>query len=185
MSKRLTLVLGGVRAGKSRYAQQLATNSRRVLFVATAEAGDEEMAARIATHQVERPSDWTTLEEPVDLVTALAPRLASYDTVLLDCLTLWVSNLLLTKCDGHDAQPDIASQARRLLKLYEQADASWIVVSNEVGLGVVPATELGRIYADELGRVNQLFAAAADDVVVMFAGLPVNIRSLGPALQGA
>ena len=179
MSKRLTLVLGGVRAGKSRYAQELAGNGRRVLFVATAEAGDQEMAARIQAHQAERPADWHTLEEPLDLVTALAPRLPDYDTVLLDCLTLWVSNLLLEEHGDYDVRPDISSTARRLLELFEQSDTAWIVVSNEVGLGVVPATKLGRIYADELGRVNQLFAAAADDVIVMFAGLPVNIEALG------
>ena len=180
MSKRLTLVLGGVRAGKSRYAQQLAEDGRRVLFVATAEAGDDEMAARIQAHRAERPADWYTLEEPLDLVTVLAPRLPDYDTVLLDCLTLWVSNLLLQDGDDHHVRPDISSQAGRLLELYEQGDAAWIVVSNEVGLGIVPATKLGRVYADELGRVNQRFAAAADDVIVMFAGLPVNLRALSP-----
>ena len=180
MSKRLTLVLGGVRAGKSRYAQQLAEDGRRVLFVATAEAGDEEMAARIQAHRAERPTDWDTLEEPLDLVTALAPRLPDYDTVLLDCLTLWVSNLLIHDGDDQHVRPDISSQAGRLLELYEQGDAAWIVVSNEVGLGIVPATKLGRVYADELGRVNQRFAAAADDVIVMFAGLPVNLRALSP-----
>ena len=180
MSKRLTLVLGGVRAGKSRYAKQLAEDGRRVLFVATAEAGDDEMAARIQAHRAERPTDWHTLEEPLDLVTALAPRLPDYDTVLLDCLTLWVSNLLIHDGDDHHVQADISSQAGRLLELYEQGDAAWIVVSNEVGLGVVPTTKLGRVYADELGRVNQRFAAAADDVIVMFAGLPVNLRALSP-----
>ena len=179
MSKRLTLVLGGVRAGKSRYAQQLAEDGRRVLFAATAEAGDEEMAARIQAHRAERPTDWDTLEEPLDLVTALEPRLPDYDTVLLDCLTLWVSNLLIQDGDDQHVQPDISSQAGRLLELYEQGDAAWIVVSNEVGLGVVPATKLGRVYANELGRVNQRFAAAADDVIVMFAGLPVNLKALG------
>ena len=160
MSKRLTLVLGGVRAGKSRYAQQLARHGQRVLVVATAEPGDQEMAARIQAHRAERPADWTTLEEPVDLVTALAPRLPDFDTVLLDCLTLWVSNLLLQGGE-RQARPDIGAEAHRLLRLYEQGDASWIVVSNEVGLGVIPANELGRAYADELGRVNQIFAAAA------------------------
>ena len=153
-----------------------------MLFAATAEAGDDEMAARIQAHRAERPADWHTLEEPLDLVTALAPRLPNYDTVLLDCLTLWVSNLLIHDGDDQHVRPNISSQAGRLLELYEQGDASWIVVSNEVGLGVVPATKLGRDYADELGRVNQLFAAAADDVIVMLAGLPVNIKALG--LQG-
>ena len=104
MSRRLTLVLGGIRAGKSRYAQELAGEGGRVLYVATAEAGDEEMAARIAAHRAERPTSWATLEEPLDLVEALEPRLKDVDTVLLDCLTLWVSNLLLRDPD-HEATP--------------------------------------------------------------------------------
>ncbi|MDE2992088.1 MAG: bifunctional adenosylcobinamide kinase/adenosylcobinamide-phosphate guanylyltransferase [Chloroflexota bacterium] len=178
MSKRLTLVLGGVRAGKSRYAQTLAQTGRRVLVVATAEAGDQEMAARIQAHRAERPADWDTLEEPLALATALAPRVPDYDTVLLDCLTLWVSNLLLRRADAGRATPDIAAEADGLLRLYEQGNASWIVVSNEVGLGVMPANELARTYADELGRVNQIFAAAADDVILMVAGVPVNIKGL-------
>ena len=179
MSRRLTLVLGGIRAGKSRYAQELADESGRVLYVATAEAGDEEMAARIAAHRAERPTSWATLEEPLDLVEQLERRLKNFDTVLLDCLTLWVSNLLLQDPD-HEATPAaIQEQARRLIELCERSHASWIVVSNEVGLGVIPATRLGRAYADALGRVNQQFAAAADDVIVMFAGLPVNLRARG------
>ena len=182
MSKRLTLVLGGVRAGKSRYAQQLAEDGRRVLFVATAEAGDEEMAARIQAHRAERPTDWATPGRTARIwSTALEPRLPDYDTVLLDCLTLWVSNLLIQDGDDHHVRPDIQFTGRPTARAYEPGrhSASWIVVSNEVGLGVVPATKLGRVYADELGRVNQRFAAAADDVIVMFAGLPVNLKALG------
>ena len=181
MSKRLTLVLGGVRAGKSRYAQTLAQTGQRVLVVATAEAGDDEMAARIQAHRAERPADWDTLEEPIDLVTALAPRLPDYDTVLLDCLTLWVSNLLLRPEDRAPNRSEISVEADRLLQLYEDGDASWIVVSNEVGLGVIPVNKLARNYADELGRVNQIFAAAADDVILMVAGVPVSIKGIDSA----
>ncbi len=179
MSKRLTLVLGGVRAGKSRYAQELAREGGQVLYVATAEAGDEEMAARIQAHREERPSDWATLEEPIDVAGALEPLLADSDTVLIDCLTLWVSNLLLQDPDDGEVQAHIRSQASQLIDLYERSKASWIVVSNEVGLGVIPATRLGRDYADALGRVNQQFAAAADEVIVMFAGLPVALTGGG------
>ncbi len=178
MSKRLTLVLGGVRAGKSRHAQTLARAGQRVLVVATAEAGDAEMASRIQAHRAERPADWDTLEEPLDLATALALRPPDYDTVLVDCLTLWVSNLLLKDHDAGQTRPDTSAEARRLLRLYEKGDASWIVVSNEVGLGVIPANEMARAYADELGRVNQVFAAAADDVILMVAGVPVNLKAL-------
>jgi adenosylcobinamide kinase/adenosylcobinamide-phosphate guanylyltransferase len=169
MAKQLKLVLGGVRAGKSNYAQRKAMEGGRVLFVATAEAGDDEMKARIAAHKSSRPATWDTLEEPIDLVTALGPVADSYDTVLIDCLTLWVSNLLI-------GGQEIPSRARELLELYQKGTASWIVVSNEVGLGVVPPTELGRAYADELGRVNQMVAAEADAVVLMVAGISVNVK---------
>ena len=176
MSKRLTLVLGGARAGKSTYAQQLAARGERVLFVATAEAGDGEMETRIAGHRESRPAEWDTLEEPLDLVGALSPVADRYDTILLDCLTLWVSNLLL---QGSETKPtDIPAEVRRLLAACEEGSASWIVVSNEVGLGVAPPTELGRRYADELGRVNQIVAAAADDAYFMAAGLPLNLKTL-------
>ena len=184
MSKRLTLVLGGVRAGKSTYAQRLAASGGRVLFVATAEAGDREMKTRIEAHRRSRPEDWDTLEEPIDLVGALKPLLHRYDTVLLDCLTLWVSNLLLRGPDLESTRGDILSEAEMLLDLYHNSDATWIVVSNEVGLGVMPPTELGRVYADELGRVNRLVAAAADDVYFMAAGLPLRMKT-GDGMGGA
>ncbi|MYF65904.1 MAG: bifunctional adenosylcobinamide kinase/adenosylcobinamide-phosphate guanylyltransferase, partial [Chloroflexi bacterium] len=166
-----TLVLGGARAGKSTYAQELASRGGRVLFVATAEAGDPDMEARIEAHRESRPAQWDTIEEPLDLVGALEPAADRYDTVLLDCLTLWVSNMLLS-----ERPHDIPAEARRLLELYEQGDASWIVVSNEVGLGVIPANELGRAFADELGRANQLVAEEADAVYFMAAGLPLAMK---------
>ena len=175
MSKRLTLILGGARAGKSTFAQQLAAKGERVLFVATAEAGDQDMAERIEAHRASRPAEWDTLEEPLDLVGALAPVVDRYDTVLLDCLTLWVSNLLL---QAEPAGADIPAEVGKLLEAYERATPDWIIVSNEVGLGVVPPTELGRAYADELGRANQFVAAAADDVYFVAAGLPLNLKKL-------
>ena len=177
MRQRLTLILGGIRSGKSSYAQQLASGGERVLFVATAEAGDREMEARIRAHRDSRPADWNTLEEPVELVEALGPVLRSYDTVLLDCLTLWVSNALLRERDAESARRVIISRANKLLELILDSDCSWIVVSNEVGLGLVPATELGRVYADELGRVNQAVAADADEVYFMAAGLPIRLKA--------
>ena len=181
MSKSLSLILGGRRAGKSTYAQRLAqdqAHGERVLFVATAEAGDEDMAARIRKHRSDRPAEWDTLEEPLDLVSALRPRLAAYNTVLLDCLTLWVSNLMHAEGDR-----DVLFEVARLLDLYREQDASWIVVSNEVGLGIVPMTRLGRDYADQLGRANQLVASAADDVWFVAAGLPLNLKALSRDFQ--
>ena len=179
--RRLTLVLGGVRAGKSSYAQRLAAAGRRVLVVATAEAGDSEMAERIKAHQESRPKDWDTLEEPLDLVAALEPVLHRYDTVLLDCLTLWVSNLLLRVDDPWAARDDAVAQAQALLALQARSDAAWIVVSNETGLGVIPPTSLGRAFEDTLGRVNQRFAAHADDVYFMVAGLPMLVKPTADA----
>ena len=176
MSKRLTLVLGGARAGKSTYAQRLVDQAERVLFVATAEALDEDMTARIRAHQDGRPPEWDTLEEPLEIVQSMKPQLSNYDSVLLDCLTLWVSNLLL-----RDMDCDVPSRVEDLLRLYRQQDASWIVVSNEVGLGLVAPTKLGRVYADELGRVNQMIAAEADEVIFMAAGLPLTLKSGHPA----
>ncbi len=185
MSKSLTLVLGGVRAGKSSYAQRLAADGKRVLFVATAEAGDAEMAERIRSHREGRPAGWDTLEEPIDVAAALAPLLHRYDTVLLDCLTLWISNLLLRGPEPESTREDVLSETRKLLELYRGGDASWIIVSNEVGLGVVPPTELGRVFADELGRVNQLVAAEADDVYFMAAGLPLRMKAGADKGDGA
>jgi len=177
MAKRLTLVLGGVRAGKSSYAQKLAMEGERVLFVGTAEAGDQEMAERIQAHKNNRPSGWDTLEEPLNLTAGLEPLLNDYDTVLIDCLTLWVSNLLLRDEDATGLK-DIPTLAQELLALYKRGQASWIIVSNEVGLGVVPPTEMGRAYADELGRVNQMMAAEADAVYYMVAGLSLSLKAL-------
>ena len=177
MSKRLTLVLGGVRAGKSSYAQRLASEGGgRVLFVATAEAGDADMATRIQAHRRDRPPDWDTLEEPVDLVGALSGVSNRYNTVLLDCLTLWVSNLLLRSTDIDSSRTGILTETEWLLDVFRRGSASWVVVSNEVGLGVVPPTRLGRVFADELGRVNQFVAAAADDVYFMAAGLAMPLK---------
>ncbi|MCY4528487.1 MAG: bifunctional adenosylcobinamide kinase/adenosylcobinamide-phosphate guanylyltransferase [Chloroflexi bacterium] len=180
MSRRLTLILGGVRAGKSTYAQRLAASGERVLFVATAEAGDADMQARIEAHRESRPTDWDTLEEPLDLVSALMPLLPRYDTVLLDCLTLWVSNLMLAGSAPESPRCDIPEAIRGLLELYRSGEASWVIVSNEVGLGVVPTTKMGREYADELGRVNQMVAAEADGVYFMAAGIPMVVKSSAP-----
>ena len=173
---RLTLVLGGVRAGKSAFAQRLASSGKRVLVVATAEAGDAELAARIAAHQASRPAEWATLEVAVDVADALMPVVDGYDTVLLDCLTLWVSNLLLRAPDPASAGEGITAEAEALLALQRRSDANWVVVSNEVGLGVIPPSELGRAYEDALGRVNQMFAAQADAVYFMAAGLPLQLK---------
>jgi adenosylcobinamide kinase/adenosylcobinamide-phosphate guanylyltransferase len=188
MTPRLTLLTGGVRSGKSARALHLArqrAGSKPVLFAATAQAFDDEMRDRIATHRSERPDHWTTLEEPITLAERLAERLRNeqppYGLVIIDCLTLWVSNLLLALPDDADAEPIIAAKARDLIAVLAAVSATTpaLVVTNEVGLGVVPPTPLGRRYRDALGRANQLVAAAADEVILLVSGIDVVIKGGG------
>ena len=167
----ITFILGGARSGKSTAAERLARGADRVLFVATAEALDEEMERRIRIHRQYRPAAWDTLEEPRALVPALQPRLAHYDVFLIDCVTVWVSNLLLATDDHPDAERRVVDETRRLLDLMQDSQAAWIVVSNEVGMGIVPASPLGRVFRDALGRVNQIIAARSSRVLLMVAGL--------------
>ena len=179
MKKELVFILGGARSGKSAFAERLARRGGRVLFLATAEARDQDMRRRIAAHRERRPAGWDTLEEPRDLVAALRPLLDRYDTFLLDCLTLWVSNLLLERQDHVGAESRIQDSARELMDLVEGTHATWILVSNEVGEGIVPSSTLGRAYRDALGRVNQVAASRADRVYLMTAGLALELKSLG------
>ena len=184
VSKELIFVLGGARSGKSAFAERLAAlrqaqEGGRVLYVATAQAFDADMERRIANHREQRPPQWDTLEEPLKLPETLPSALDGYDTCLLDCLTLWVSNQLLSMEDDPGVEREILAATRRLLEVYEQSAATWILVSNEVGLGVVPPSRLGAVYRDALGRVNQAVAARADRVYFMVAGLALEMKSLG------
>ncbi|MGC9158722.1 MAG: bifunctional adenosylcobinamide kinase/adenosylcobinamide-phosphate guanylyltransferase [Terracidiphilus sp.] len=178
--KTVTLVLGGVRSGKSRWAQQLASLSGRVAYVATAEAVDEEMSEKIRRHRQDRPSHWCTIEEPLELARVISGRAAEFDLLLVDCLTVYVSNLLWA------AESDPASLVPRiegLLEALRTVSVSVIVVSNEVGSGVVPEYPSGRKFRDALGELNQRVAALADNVVLMVAGLPLALKgSLGAVL---
>ena len=179
MGTGLTLIIGGARSGKSGFAEKLAGRHDRVLFVATAEALDDEMRQRIENHKRDRPTNWRTLEAPRDIAATLDSVQSPYDVLLLDCLTLWVSNLLLDMEGQVGAEGSIISAAEELLAAYDASDVQWIVVTNEVGEGVVPPTSLGRAYQDALGRVNQLFAARADRVYTMTAGLVIDLKALG------
>jgi adenosylcobinamide kinase/adenosylcobinamide-phosphate guanylyltransferase len=189
VSGHITLVIGGARSGKSTWADQRARKSGR-LYVATATAGDDEMAARIAAHQSQRPASWRTIEEPHNLLHAIQSHATPGDAVVIDCLTLWVSNVLLNAIGpGHDAdmmpstawsaiEASVVDEAQALLADAHDRDLTLILVSNEVGMGVVPATSLGRHYRDILGRVNQIVGSTADALILMVAGLAVDLRQL-------
>ena len=161
-------ILGGARSGKSRFALSGLPARGRVTVVVTAEAGDEDRAARIARHQAERPPGWATVEAPVDLVPRVAEALGATDIVIVDCLTLWVSNLQLRG----DSAEAILGEADALAALAAAPAAELRIVSNEVGLGVHPPTADGLRFRDLLGLVNQRVAAAAHRVALMVAGLP-------------
>ncbi|HTR12375.1 MAG TPA: bifunctional adenosylcobinamide kinase/adenosylcobinamide-phosphate guanylyltransferase [Roseiarcus sp.] len=168
------LVLGGARSGKSAYAERLAeaTAAERV-YCATAEAGDEEMAARIARHRAERGAGWTTIEAPLALAEALAAEARPGRVLLVDCLTLWLSNLML---GGRDVEAEVGRLAEAIGALNGPA----IFVSNEVGLGIIPNTKLGRDFRDAQGRANRYVAAACDVVVFLAAGLPTLMKPGNP-----
>ena len=181
MAKELVFVLGGARSGKSTYAQKLAFEhgGADVLYVATAQAWDDEMRLRIAAHQAERPVDWRTLEAPREAGRNASAVLDDARVVLVDCLTLLVSNAVIAAADEPDiptAEKAALAEADGLLEAVRASRALWIIVSNEVGLGIVPANPLGRAYRDALGRANQRIAAEADHVLFMVAGLPLQVK---------
>jgi len=172
---RSVLILGGARSGKSAYAQRLAEaaeGAERVL-VATGEAGDEEMAVRIARHRAARGAGWTTIEAPLKLAEALKAEARPGRVALVDCLTLWLSNLMHA---GRDIEAEIGGLASAIRALESPA----IFVSNEVGLGIVPETKLGRAFRDAQGRLNRDIAAACDAVVFIAAGLPTLLKPKNP-----
>ncbi len=180
---RLLLILGGARSGKSAYAQQLAEElgGTQVLFVATAEAGDEDMAQRIARHRAERPAAWRTLEAAHQVGHAITEHGAGATVVVVDCLTLLVSNVLFCTGDipeAATAEPAVQAEVAALIQACTTLPGTAIVVSNEVGLGLVPDNALGRLYRDLLGRANQALARQADAVYFMVAGLPVDVKAL-------
>jgi adenosylcobinamide kinase/adenosylcobinamide-phosphate guanylyltransferase len=178
----LILILGGARSGKSDYAEKLAAElGQGVLYIATAEIGDEEMAQRIAAHRQSRPVAWQTLEAPREVGAALAEIRTTPEVLLLDCLTLLAANILLVL--EAQPQPDIEAAVQTeldtILSAQARLDVPLIVVSNEVGLGLVPPYPLGRIYRDILGRANQYLAARANRVIFMVAGLPMTVKDEG------
>lgn len=161
------LVLGGARSGKSRYAESLAKGQK--FYVATAEASDEEMDRRIEAHRQQRGQGWETFEVPLDLVGALQTIDGKGRFILIDCLTIWLSNLMIVKLD-------VRAEIEMLCKSLKKTKARVVFVSNEVGMGIVPANAMARAFRDEQGFLNQRVAEIADEVVFMTAGLPMVLK---------
>jgi adenosylcobinamide kinase / adenosylcobinamide-phosphate guanylyltransferase len=179
MGKQMTLILGGARSGKSDYAQSLLIATQQpVLFVATAEAGDDEMADRISAHRAGRLAHWVTLEAQTHVGEAIR-NAATTPYVLLDCITLLSSNVLMSCPEPVDEKlylQKIEWELDELIAAYHAHAGEWFIVTNEVGLGLVPPYPLGRYYRDGLGRVNQKLAKFADKVIFMVAGIPMKVK---------
>jgi len=189
---RLTFIIGGARSGKSSYAERVAgQESQKVLYVATGQALDEEMRARIASHRAKRPVQWETVELPREVGSYLLARPPEADVVIVDCLTLLVSNLVLQAAPDVDhpdeaiAKVKLQAEIGQLLRAANEIPAHWLVVSNEVGQGLVPPYAMGRVFRDLLGWVNQRLAEKADEVYWMVAGIavPVGGYRTGPPVN--
>jgi adenosylcobinamide kinase/adenosylcobinamide-phosphate guanylyltransferase len=169
---KITLILGGARSGKSSYALNLAKKYKKVAFIATCQGLDKEMRERIRLHKESRPKHWKTFEEPKELAKLIGKLGSSFDCILIDCLTLLVSNLVLTG----DKQEQVSKKIKELLFVLNKKKARIILISNEVGLGLVPVNKLGRDFRDIAGRMNQLVAKNSHEVIFVVSGLPLKIK---------
>ncbi len=168
----LHLILGGARSGKSHYAEQLARDSgKQVIYLATAKVLDNEIAARVARHKQDRPAHWKTVEEPLQLADALQQWAAPEHIILLDCLSMWLMNLL-----SESSTTLLADEQKKLLQILPELNGDCLLVSNEVGMGIIPMGALTRQYVDEAGRLHQQLAQLADRVTLMVAGLAHKIK---------
>lgn len=170
---KIIFITGGARSGKSRFAEQLALGLGSPLgYLATGRAGDTEMASRIARHQARRGVAWQTVEEPLDLVGVLADHDGYFQAVLIDCVTLWLTNLLMK----YDDASRVLSEVRALTSAFATLRTPLILVSNEVGMGIIPENRLARVFCDLSGESNELIAQAADEVYVTFSGIPLKLK---------
>ncbi len=179
MSQRCILILGGVRSGKSSFAQKLAVGfGRNVFFVATAEALDKEMSSRIEEHKRNRPRSWHTLEAPTAVGKEIREQIGNAEVVVIDCITMLISNLLVGNSQTRPAyeREQVIDEIEQLVECIDTLEATFIIVSNEVGMGLVPENRLGRLYRDELGKANQILAQHADEVYLMLAGIPIKLK---------
>ncbi len=166
-----TFILGGARSGKSGYGEKLVLNTKlHPVYIATAQAHDDEMRTRIAEHKNRRNTNWTTIEEPLALCEVLSNHATPANALLVDCLTLWLSNLMM-------AGKDIEEEAARLVGLIPELAGPVVFVSNEIGMGLVPETSVGRTFRDHQGRLNQRIARVADSVQFIAAGYPLILKS--------
>ena len=185
-----SFVFGGARSGKSAYAERCASSSsRQVIYIATAQAGDNEMQARITLHQQQRPSHWITIEEPLALAEKIYRYASPAHLIIVDCLTLWLSNLIFTSTSepgffpevGEIILPEIFERERsallNMLQEIAHVDAEIMLVSNELGMGITPMGAVSRCFVDEAGRLNQAVAAVCDEVVWVAAGLPIQLKT--------
>jgi adenosylcobinamide kinase/adenosylcobinamide-phosphate guanylyltransferase len=174
MAKGIVLITGGARSGKSRYAEERASAlGTRLVYLATAQAGDQEMARRIAEHQKRRGANWTTVEEPLEIGQVLTSQKGKVDSLVIDCLTLWISNLLT-----QGGEQETRKRAEDLIATFPEADFHLFLVTNEVGWGIVPDNPLARQFRDLAGWVNQRVASIADEAVLMVAGNPVVVKKV-------
>jgi adenosylcobinamide kinase/adenosylcobinamide-phosphate guanylyltransferase len=175
-----TLIIGGARSGKSHLAQEMAREGGgEVLFVATAGAGDDEMARRIEAHRRSRPPDWRTLEVATDIGGRIGAELGRAGTVVVDCITLLVSNVFEQhgwSTDEAEMEKAVEAEINGLIACMDRFGERFIVVTNEVGLGIIPADRASRLYRDLLGRANRMLATRVDEVLLMVAGIPVAIK---------
>ncbi|MHB8104668.1 MAG: bifunctional adenosylcobinamide kinase/adenosylcobinamide-phosphate guanylyltransferase [Dehalococcoidales bacterium] len=174
------LLTGGARSGKSQMAQELAIKAGgEVLFVATAEAGDDEMQRRIEMHQKSRPKDWATLEAAIHVGTEITRNIGGAKTVIIDCITLLVNNILMQFDETTDAmvvEKAVMAEMDELLNCISRSKADFIIVTNEVGLGIVPGDRISRLYRDLLGKANQILADNVNEVYLLVAGIPIPVK---------
>jgi adenosylcobinamide kinase/adenosylcobinamide-phosphate guanylyltransferase len=182
--KKVILLLGGARSGKSRFAQEYARrNGEKVLFVATATAGDEDMRQRTEKHKKDRPANWRTLEVVTNIGMQIEANASDAQLIVIDCITMLVNNIFsrydekhFDTIDDSVLEKEVVAEIKQLQMCMKKVSASFLIVSNEVGMGLVPDTRMGRLYRDFLGRANQMLAQDSDEVYLLVAGIPLRVK---------